>query len=107
MYIGPRVKYPFFGQISVKLEFSRQILEEKILKHQLSQKSFQGEASCSTRTDGRTEKMTKLVVALQNFANVHKINSTLTENFLFLHCEDQQVTAVSESLFMTRILRNT
>jgi hypothetical protein len=39
----------------------------KILKCQISGKSFQWEPSCSMRTDRRTD-MTKLIVAFRNFA---------------------------------------
>jgi len=54
----------------MKLEFSRQILRE-ILTYQISRKSAQWEPSCYTWTDGRTD-MTKLIVALGNFANASK-----------------------------------
>ena len=54
----------------MKLEFSRQILE-KILKYQISWISVQWDSSCFMRTDRRTD-MTKLIVALRNFAKVPK-----------------------------------
>jgi hypothetical protein len=55
-------------QILIKLEFSRHIFEKY---YQLSRKSIQWEASCSMRTDRRTD-MTKLIVAFRNFAKVPK-----------------------------------
>jgi hypothetical protein len=51
----------------MKLEFSRQIFEKK----KTSRMSFEGETSCSMRTDGRID-MTKLIVAFRNFANAPK-----------------------------------
>ena len=42
----------------------------KILKYQISWKSFHGEPSCSVRNDGRTDgrtEMTKLIVAFPQF----------------------------------------
>ena len=54
--------------ILIKLEFSRQIFQKKILKYEISWKSFQLEQSCSMRTDRRTD-MTKRIVAFRNFAN--------------------------------------
>jgi hypothetical protein len=47
----------------------------KILKYQLSWKSFQWEPSCSMRTDRQTDRqtdMTKLMVAFRNFAKASK-----------------------------------
>jgi hypothetical protein len=43
-----------YSQISIKLEFSRQILE-KILKYKISRKSVQWKPSCSMRTSGHDE----------------------------------------------------
>ena len=45
----------------------------KIIKCQISRKSVQWEPSCSMRTDGQTD-MTKLTIALRNFANAPKYN---------------------------------
>jgi hypothetical protein len=53
--IGLHVKYPLSCQTLMKLEFSRQIFEKKILKYQITWKSVQWESSFSVRTDRHDE----------------------------------------------------
>ena len=55
----------------MKLDFSRQIFEKKILEYQISWKSFQWEPSCSMRMAEQAD-MTKLLVLLRRFANAPK-----------------------------------
>ena len=62
--------------ILMKLEFSQQFFEKKILKYQFSWKSVRWE-----QTDGRTD-MTKLIVAFRNFANAPKIVSIYTHIYI-------------------------
>ena len=59
------VKCRNYCQISMKLEYSRQIFRKR-LKYQISSKSVQWEPSCSMRT-GRTG-MAKLIVAFAQFS---------------------------------------
>ena len=47
-----------------------------MLKYQISSKSGQWELRGSMGTDGRTD-MTKLIVAVRNFANAYKISVTV------------------------------
>jgi hypothetical protein len=61
MCIGLHVQKPFFGQILMKLEFSRRVFA-KYSSLNFSWKSIQWERC------GRTD-MTKLIVALRNFAD--------------------------------------
>jgi hypothetical protein len=53
MFIGPHINYPLFLSYFNEIWISS-IAFQKILKYQISWKSFQGEPSCSMRTDGRT-----------------------------------------------------
>ena len=55
----------------MKLEFSQQTFEKK-LKYQVLPKSGQWEPSCCMRTDRRAADMTKVIVALRNFAKAPK-----------------------------------
>jgi len=65
MYIGRHVKYPFsLADFNENLIFPTH--SRKILRYQISRKSFQLEPSYSTRTDEQTD-MTKLIVAFRNF----------------------------------------
>ena len=62
----------------MKLQFSRQIFEEK-LKYQVLSNSVQWKPSCSMLTDGPIDRQTdmkKLVVAFRSFAYVpnHAVN---------------------------------
>ena len=75
MYIGLHVKYQLLLSHFTKLEFCGLFSEKKILKRQISWKSVQWEPSCSVWTDGRTYRerdMTKLIIAVRNFANAPK-----------------------------------
>ena len=56
----------------MKLEFSRQNSEKKILKYKISRNSVHWDPSCSKGTDRQTQRqtdVTKLTVAFRNFAN--------------------------------------
>ena len=64
----------------MKLKFSRQIFR-KILKYQISWKFVQRDASCSMRTDWRTD-MKKLIVAFRNFANAPKNDRVTAYNMM-------------------------
>jgi hypothetical protein len=76
------VKYPLFlSGFNKIIIFSLHF--RKSLKYQLLSKSVQWESSCFMRTDRRTYEqtdMTKLMVAIRNFANAPK--TTLTDSFL-------------------------
>jgi hypothetical protein len=50
----------------------------KILKYQVSSKSFQWESSYSMQTDGETD-VTKVDVAFQNFSNAPKKENIISE----------------------------
>jgi hypothetical protein len=67
MYIGVHVKYPLllsdFNETWIFPTYFR-----KMLKYQISWKSFQREPSCSLGTDRQTD-MTKLIVTFRNFTN--------------------------------------
>jgi len=82
-YIYIHIKYPLFlsdfNETWILLTNFR-----KIHKYRISWISVKWEPSCSIRTDGRTDRqkewqadMTKLIVAVRNFANVPK-NTPLT-----------------------------
>ena len=66
MYKGLHVKYPLFLSDFNEFEFSRQILEKKTAKNQISWKSAQWEPRYSMKTD-----MTKLIVVFR-IANASK-----------------------------------
>jgi hypothetical protein len=73
MYIGLHVKYRYCCQILVKLEFCRQIFE-KYLNIRFHENPFSwsrvvpcGGTDGECRTDIQTD-MTRLIVALRNFA---------------------------------------
>jgi hypothetical protein len=66
MYISSRVKYPLSSDFNATWILLREF--RKILRYQISWKSFHWESSCSMRTDRRAD-ITKLVVAFRNFPN--------------------------------------
>jgi len=68
MYIGLHVKYRYSCQISMKLEFSRQIIEKysNIKLHEILHR--ESRVVARLKTDRQTD-MTKLIVAFRNFAN--------------------------------------
>jgi hypothetical protein len=72
MYIGPHVKYPLFFPIFMKFEFSRLIFEKSSNVKFHENPSIESRAFSCGQTDGRTY-MTKLMVAIRNFANAPKI----------------------------------
>ena len=60
MYIGLHVKFSLLlSDFHETWFFSTVFEKKKILKHQISWKSFQWESSCSMRTDGQTDKRVK------------------------------------------------
>jgi hypothetical protein len=79
VYIGVLVQYAVILSDFNETWIYRQIFK-KILKYKISWKSFQWEQSCSVRTDRRTD-MTKLIVALRNFAKAPKNTCLCTNDF--------------------------
>jgi hypothetical protein len=75
MYIGLHVKFPLLLSDFNEIEFSRQVFEKysNIKFHKLP---YSGSRVVPC---GRTD-MTKLIVALRNFANVHKNDSCSNVN---------------------------
>jgi len=68
MYITLHVEYRYYGPISMKREFSRQIFEKyRNIKFYENPASERRVAPCG-RTDGRTD-MTKLIVPFRNYVN--------------------------------------
>ena len=78
MYISLHVKYRYYWQILIKLEFSRQFFEK------FSNTVFHENPSSGSRdvpfgpTDRQTD-MTQLIVSFRNFANAHKKELLLAE----------------------------
>ena len=73
MHVGLHVKYPLLlSDFNETCIFSTDF--RQIFKYQISQKSDRLEPSCSMRTEGQTD-MTKLIIAICNFANA-PINNT-------------------------------
>jgi hypothetical protein len=71
MYIGLHVKYRYYCQILMKLEFSRQNFI-KFLNTTFHENPSSGSRVVPyRRTDGQTD-MTKLIIAFRNFAKAHK-----------------------------------
>jgi len=66
MFVGILVKCPlFFSDLNQTWIFSANF--QKIFQHQISWKSVQWEPSCSTWTDGRTDKHDKANSHFQQF----------------------------------------
>jgi hypothetical protein len=63
----------------MKLEFSRQVLEEYSTM-KISRKSAQWEPS-SIWADGQTDKMKRLIIAFRNFANTPNREKLTRENY--------------------------
>jgi hypothetical protein len=70
MYAGLRVKCPLFVSDVNEISIFSHIFE-KIIKFYENPCNGSGVVSCE-QTDGRTENMTKLIIAFRNFANMPK-----------------------------------
>jgi len=71
LQISLHVKYSFFlSDRNGTWIFTTVFL--KILKHHIYTKSIEWEPRRSVRTDGRTDRLGVIIVALRNFANARK-----------------------------------
>ena len=96
MYIGLHVKYRYSCQVSMQPEFSRQVFERKTkaIKYQISWKSVQWEASCSTRTDRHTTHHTH---------TPHTHTNTHTHTHTHTHTDMTKLKCRSSQILRTRL----